>query len=78
MHFPAFFLGLRRTGRRLVYAGFQVALWVAYSLRTLGSLRSAFGGGGEWGAARLAGPAIRPRRKRGTALGGRFSQGAAA
>ncbi len=76
MYFPALISGLRRLGRWLVYELFQLALWVAFVLRTLGSLRSAFGGGGVLG--RRLGPAIRPRRSPGTARGGRFTQAAAA
>ena len=75
MYFPALILGLRRLGRWLVYELFQLALWAAFGLHTLGSLRSAFGGGGEL-AGRRAGPAIRPRRATGTARGGRYSQAA--
>lgn len=78
MYFPALFSGLRRLGRWLVYELFQLALWVAFGLHTLGSLRSALGGGGEWGTARPAGPAIRPRRSAGPARGGRFTHSAAA
>jgi hypothetical protein len=77
MYFPAVVSGPRRLGRWLVYELFQVALWVAFGLHTLGSLRSAFGGGGEFGS-RRAGPAIRPRRAVGPARGGRFAQPAAA
>ncbi|MBO2007655.1 hypothetical protein [Hymenobacter negativus] len=77
MYFPALISGLRRLGRWLVYELFQVALWVAFVLHTLGSLRSAFGGGGGLGR-RLPGPAIRPRRSTGSARGGRFTQAAAA
>lgn len=75
MYFPAIISGLRRLGRWLVYELFQLALWVAYGLHTLGSLRSAWGG--EFGG-RAAGPAIRPRRAVGPARGGRFTQSAAA
>ena len=78
MYFPALFSGLRRLGRWLVYELFQVALWVAYALHTLSSLRSAFGGGGAGAAAGRPGPAIRPRRSAGPARGGRFGQPAAA
>ena len=77
MYFPALFSGLRRLGRWLVYELFQLALWVAFGLHTLGGLRSAFGGGGEFGG-RRPGPAIRPRRSAGPARGGRFAQPAAA
>ncbi|MFD2717876.1 hypothetical protein ACFST9_04070 [Hymenobacter monticola] len=77
MYFPALISGLRRLGRWLVYELFQVALWVAFVLHTLGSLRSAFGGGGALGRLR-SGPAIRPRRSKGPARGGRFTQAAAA
>ena len=73
MYFPALSLGLRRLGRWLVYELFQLALWVAFGLHTLGSLRSAFGGGGELGTGRLPGPAIRPRRWVGPTRGGRFT-----
>ena len=76
MYFPALVSGLRRLGRWLVYELFQVVLFVAYALHTLGSLRSAFGGGGALGA--RAGRAIRPRRSSGPARGGRFSPSAAA
>ncbi|MGY3090182.1 hypothetical protein ACVWYF_003237 [Hymenobacter sp. UYAg731] len=75
MYFPALISGLRRLGRWLVYELFQLALWGAYALHTLGSLRSALGG--EFGG-RAAGPAIRPRRVVGPARGGRFTQSAAA
>ena len=78
MYFPALSLGLRRVGRWLVYELFQLALWVAFGLHTLGSLRSAFGGGGEFGAGRRGGPAIRPRRWAAAARGGRFTHSAAA
>ena len=78
MYFPALISGLRRLGRWLMYELFQLALWVASGLHTLASLRSAFGGGGEYGARRPAGPAIRPRRPVGPARGGRFTQAAAA
>ena len=77
MYFPALIAGLRRLGRWLVYELFQVALWVAFGLRTLGSLRSAFGGGGALGRLR-PGPAVRPRRSTGPARGGRFTPVAAA
>jgi hypothetical protein len=63
MYFPALFSWLRRLGRWLVYELFQLVLWLAFALHTIGSLRSAFGGGGENGArCRAAGPAVRPRR----------------
>ena len=78
MYFPALVSGLRRLGRWLVYELFQVALWVAFVLHTLGSLRSAFGGGGALAPAGRRGPAIRPRRSVGPARGGRFTQPAAA
>ncbi|MDQ2793646.1 MAG: hypothetical protein M3Y12_06510 [Bacteroidota bacterium] len=77
MYFPALLLGLRRLGRWLIYELFQVALWVAFLLHTFGSLRSAFGGGGEL-AARRPGPAIRPRRSPGSVRGSRFNPAAAA
>ena len=76
MHFPALLLGLRRLGRWFIYEVFQLALWGAFLLHTLGGLRSAFGGGGEL-AARRPGPAIRPRRRPGPARGGRLSPAAA-
>jgi hypothetical protein len=78
MYFPALVSGLRRLGRWLVYELFQLALWVAFGLHTLASLRSAFGGGGELGSVQRPGPAIRPRRSAGTSRGGRFSHPAAA
>ncbi|GAA3968274.1 hypothetical protein [Hymenobacter antarcticus] len=78
MYFPALISGLRRLGRWLVYELFHVALWVAFVLHTLGSLRSAFGGGGALAPAGRRGPAIRPRRSVGPARGGRFTQPAAA
>ena len=78
MYFPALSLGLRRLGRWLVYELFQLALWIAFGLHTLGSLRSAFGGGGELAAGRRSGPAIRPRRWAGPTRGGRFAHPAAA
>ena len=77
MYFPALILGLRRLGRWLLYELFQVVLWVAFGLHTLGSLRSAFGGGGQL-ARRWRGPAIRPRRATGPARGSHFAQAAAA
>jgi hypothetical protein len=76
MYFPALISGLRRLGRWLVYELFQAALRVAFALHTLGSLRSALGGGGVLG--RRPGPAIRPRRSTGPARGGRFTPAAAA
>ena len=78
MYFPALVSGLRRLGRWLVYELFQLALWVAFLLHTLGSLRSALGGGGVLGRVRRGGPAIRPRRSTGTGRGGRFTSAAAA
>ena len=77
MYFPALFSGLRRLGRWFLYELFQLALWVAFLLHTLGSLRSAIGGGGAL-AARRPGPAIRPRRSPVPARGGRFNPAAAA
>ena len=77
MYFPALLSGLRRLGRWLLYELVQRALWGAFGLRTLGSLRSAFGGGGEL-AARRVGPAIRPRRAAGPARAGRYNPAAAA
>ncbi|MBF9140383.1 hypothetical protein [Hymenobacter properus] len=77
MYFPALIAGLRRLGRWLVYELFQLALWVAFLLHTVSSLRSAFGGGGALGRLR-PGPAIRPRRSPGPARGGRFTPAAAA
>jgi hypothetical protein len=79
MYFPALVSGLRRLGRWLVYELFQLALWAAFGLHTLASLRSAFGGGGKNGALRRSGPAIRPRRSAsGAGRGGRFAQPATA
>jgi hypothetical protein len=78
MYFPALVSMLRRLGRWLVYELFQLALWAAFGLHTLVSLRSAFGGGGELGAERRPGPAIRPRRTTGPSRGGRFTQAAVA
>ena len=78
MYFPALVSGLRRLGRALVYELFQMALWVAYALHTLGSLRSALGGGGAPAPAGRRGPAIRPRRAAGPDGGGRCTQSAAA
>ena len=77
MYFPALISGLRRLGRWFGYELFQLALWVAFALHTLMSLRSAFGGGGELGARRRPGPAIRPRRAAGPARGTRFAQATA-
>ncbi|HEX8326214.1 MAG TPA: hypothetical protein VF629_01650 [Hymenobacter sp.] len=77
MYFPALFSSLRRLGRWFVYEIFQLALWVAFALHTLASLRSALGGGGENGALRRSGPAIRPRRSLSSGRGGRFTQSAA-
>ena len=77
MYFRALFSGLRRLGHWLLYELFQVALWVAFLLHPLSSLRSAIGGGGELAVRRL-GPAIRPRRRLGPARGGQFNQAAAA
>ena len=76
MYFPAFVTWLRQLGRWVVVELFQVALWVAFALPLLASLRSAFRGGGALGA--RAGRAIRPRRSSGPARGGRFSHSAAA
>lgn len=77
MYFPALFSGLRRLGRGFLYELFQLALWVAFGLHTLGSLRSALGGGGGQ-VARRPGPAIRPRRSPVPLRGGRFNPAAAA
>ena len=64
MYFPMLASGLRRLGRWLTYELFQLALWLAFALHTLGSLRSAFGGGGANGARRLSTrPATKPRRQ---------------
>ena len=73
MYFPALVLGLRRLGRWFAYELFQLALLVAFGLHQLGSLRSAFRGGGKAGGARRAGPAIRPRRAAGPGRGERFA-----
>ena len=62
MSFSALFSWLRRPWRWFIYELFQVALWVAFGLRTLTSLRSAFGGGGVNGVFQSVGRAIRPRR----------------
>jgi|GEM_PF-3033005 len=72
MYFPALFSWLRRLGRWLVYELFQVALWVAFALHALGSLRSAFGGGGENAARWLSrrAKAVRPRRPEARRRGG--------
>jgi hypothetical protein len=72
MYFPVFFSWLRRLGRWLVYELLQVALWVAFALRTVSSLRSAFGGGGENAARRLSrrDKAVRPRRPEARRRGG--------
>ena len=78
MYFPALVSGLRRLGRWLVCELFQAVLFVAYALHTLGSLRSAFGGGGALAPDDQRGRAIRPRRSVGPARGGRFTQSAAA
>ena len=77
MYFPALLLGLRRLGRGLVYELLQVVLWAALVLRTLGSLRSAIGGGGAL-AVRRPGRPVRPRRGPGGALGRRVNSAAAA
>jgi len=60
MYFPALFCWMRRLGRWLVYGLFQLALWVAFALHTLGSLRSALGGGGANGAHSLV-PPVKPK-----------------
>ncbi|GAA4047825.1 hypothetical protein GCM10022409_37700 [Hymenobacter glaciei] len=73
MYFPALLLGLRRVGRGLVYELFQLALWVAFWLHTLSSLRSAFGGK----LVGRSGPAIRPRRNSRPARSGRITPAAA-
>lgn len=78
MYFPALVLGLRRLGRWLAYELFQLVLLVAFGLHQLGSLRSAFGGGGKVGGARRAGPAIRPRRAVGPDGRERFAPAVAA
>ena len=78
MYFPALVFGLRRLGRGLLYELFRLALWCAYVLHTLGSLRSAFGGGGAGITDLQRGPAIRPRRSVGPARGGHFTQRTAA
>ena len=76
MYFPAFTKGLRQLGRWLIYELFQAALWVAFVLHTVGSLRSALGGG--VGLVRRPGPPIRPRRSASPARDRGFSQVAAA
>ena len=76
MYFPALLLGLRRLGRWLAYELLQVSLWAAFGLRTLGSLRSAIGGGGVL-AVRRPGRPVRPRRGSGP-LGRRVNSAAAA
>ncbi len=75
MYFPALILGLRRLGRWFVCELFRLALGVAFGLRTLAGLRSAFGGEG---ATRRPGPAVRPRRIAGPGRGARFAHSAAA
>ena len=77
MYFPALIIGLRRLGRWLVYELFQVALWLAYGLHTLGSLRSALGGEGAATTGRRLGPAIRPRRSSEPTRGRDFTRAAA-
>lgn len=77
MYFPAFTKGLRQLGRWLIYELFQAALWVAFVLHTVGSLRSALGGDGV-GLGRRPGPAIRPRRSASPARDRGFTQVAAA
>ena len=62
MHFPALFSWLRRVGRWWLYELFRLALWLAFALHTIGSLRSALGGGGENGALRRQARPIKPRR----------------
>lgn len=62
MYFPFLFSWLRRLGCWLVYELFQLALWAALALHTLGSLRSAWGGGGPYRAYRRPAAPIKPRR----------------
>ena len=61
MYFPALFSGLRRLGRWLVYELFQLALVAAFALHTIGSLRSALGGGGKNGRPGRAASPIKPK-----------------
>lgn len=78
MYFPALISVLRRLGRWFVYELMQLLLLVAGALHALGSLRSAFGGGGREATDRRPGPTIRPRRTVGRARGGHFTQSAVA
>ncbi len=77
MYFPALVTELRRLGRWFVYELFQLALWVAFALHSMGSLRSAFGGGSEALTGRRPGPAIRPRRSAEPRRGRDYSRAAA-
>ena len=62
MHFPVLLTGCRRFGQWLAYEWFQLALWLAFGLRFITSVRSAFHSGSDTRA--TAGPAVRPRRFR--------------
>ena len=60
MYFPALFAWARRAAYWLAYEWFQLALWLAFGLHFITSVRSAFHGG----TSNAAGPPVRPRRFR--------------
>lgn len=61
MYFPALFAWSRRLAHGLAYEWFQLALWLAFGLHLITSVRSAFHSGTSCPA---AGPPVRPRRLR--------------
>ncbi len=62
MYLPALLTWCRRLGHWLIYAWFQLALWLAFGLRLSTGVGTAFRNGGNPVA---AGPAVRPCRARG-------------
>ncbi|GAA4355791.1 hypothetical protein GCM10023185_18980 [Hymenobacter saemangeumensis] len=60
MYFPVLYRGWQRLCCWVAYGIFQLALWAAFGLHNVGSLRSALGGGGGADGERAARP-IKPR-----------------
>ena len=58
MYFPALLTWARRFAHWLTYEWFQIFLWLAFGLRFITSVRSAF----HSGTTNAAGPPVRPRR----------------
>ena len=59
MYFPALLTWLRRVGCWLTYEWYQLALWLAFGLHLITSVRSTFRSSSVAGG---LGPAVRPRR----------------